>query len=154
MKDDGDATNSASNAPEPHIDADPFRAQPSSYAASEQYLVGFYEGPPPAETLWLAMTSFALGMTALALAVIVATNALFGALPNIVQMIAELSFILSPLLAVIAVILGHVSYVQADRTRLRGRGMAVAGFITGYASLLIGFLALVLPDSGPVPGIV
>jgi len=43
-------------------------------------------------------------------------------------------------LPIVAIVLGHISFAQIQKspTRLTGKGIAIAGFTTGYVGLLLG----------------
>lgn len=153
MQNYGGAADSERDTPEAQKHADPFRAAPSPFAASTEYLAHAYEGPPGAPVHRLTVTSFVIGLIAVVLSLVVGAYALFEA-PRALESLAQLSSIPGAVLAIAGIILGHVSYVSADRAHLRGRGFAAAGFILGYLGLVISFLALLVPDSSPVPGIV
>lgn len=136
------------------FDADPFRSEPSPFSASEGYLDAQYVGPERPETLPLARVSLGLGLVAIALAFFTALNA-FAQLAAALELLARVSLILAPVLAVIAIISGHIGFVQADRAGQRGRGHATAGFLCGYATLVLVFIALVLSSGGgSAPGVV
>jgi DNA-directed RNA polymerase subunit RPC12/RpoP len=49
-------------------------------------------------------------------------------------------------LSILAVILGHVAYTKISRNpqTLTGKGMAIAGFTTGYVGVAIGFIIILL----------
>jgi len=55
-----------------------------------------------------------------------------------------------PVLPILAVVFGHISISQINRQGLSGRGLAVAGLITGYIGLAISIVLLVLIIIGTV----
>lgn len=137
------------------FDHDPFTAKPSPYAASSDYLSGSYEGPARPETHPFSAVSLGVGAIALAGALIVLLNALVADLPGTIEVLARLFIVISPVLAIAAIVTGHIAFVKADRANLRGRGPASTGFIFGYASLLLVFVGVVLSSDGSsIPGIV
>lgn len=56
---------------------------------------------------------------------------------------------IGPLLAIPAIICGHIAFSRINRSGglVTGKGMAIAGFVTGYVSLA--FLVLLLPIALP-----
>lgn len=56
----------------------------------------------------------------------------------ITNTLAILSLILSFVIALVGVILGHVALNQITRTGQQGRGLAIAGIAVGYISLIVG----------------
>ncbi len=50
------------------------------------------------------------------------------------------------ILPILAIILGHISFAQIQRTpdRLTGKGLAIAGFTTGYVGLILGIIISLL----------
>lgn len=81
----------------------------------------------PAKTSGLAITSLILGILSILLLVVC----------------------LGPLLAIPAIICGHVAYSRIGKSggQLQGQGLAMAGFITGYLSLAL--LLLLVPIAIP-----
>jgi hypothetical protein len=49
-------------------------------------------------------------------------------------------------LPIIAIVLGHISFAQIQKTpaNLTGKGLAIAGFTTGYVGLLLGIIVSLL----------
>ncbi|HLR55412.1 MAG TPA: DUF4190 domain-containing protein [Actinomycetales bacterium] len=138
---------------DPH--SDPFRAQPSAYAASRDYLSGAYTGPPRPAVHPLSLVSMGLGAIALLLALLFSLEALFEVGGAALELLARLSLAVSPLVAIAAIVVGHVAYIQIDRRQLSGRGRAVTGFLFGYASLVLVFIMMVLSEGNTTaPGIV
>jgi competence protein ComGC len=74
----------------------------------------------PAKTSGLAITSLVLGILSVLLLIVC----------------------LGPLLAIPAIICGHVAFSKIGKSggQLQGRGLAMAGFITGYVSLALTLL--------------
>lgn len=137
------------------FDHDPFTAKPSPYAASGNYLESAYIGPPRPEALPLTSLSLVLGMVALALVSIVGLDAVFRLFDGALVRVARLFLIPAALIAVAAIFAGHIGYVRAERGKFSGQGRAVAGFLCGYAALIIAFVVVVLSASAPaVPGLV
>lgn len=130
------------------FDRDPFRAAPSSFSASSQYLQNAYVGPERPPVLPLAAASLSVGVLALVCAGIFAVAAAFD-VPGFVELLARVSLFAGVVLALTAVVLGHVSFLRADRLNLRGRGHSSAAFIMGYASFVILFIAVVASSSDP-----
>jgi hypothetical protein len=52
-------------------------------------------------------------------------------------------FVLWPLPTIPAIVLGHMARRQIKRTGEQGAGLALAGLMLGWASVILGFLALV-----------
>ena|GEM_PF-2064464 len=132
--------------------ADPFDAAPRPYSATDDYLAGAYTGPALPRVAPACVAAVGLGGIGLVLSLLYAFSSL---MPAALQLVGRLALFASPVLALAAIVLGHVSFVQAERAQLRGKGQAVAGFLFGYASLIIVFVALVLTSGGSgTPGIV
>jgi len=52
------------------------------------------------------------------------------------------------LTTIVGVVLGHVSLSQIKRSQQQGRGMAVAGVVIGYVSIVAGLLFILLAIIG------
>lgn len=55
-----------------------------------------------------------------------------------------------PILPILAIVFGHVSLAQINRQGTPGKGMAIAGMVTGYVGLLIALLVLLLVFLGTI----
>ncbi|WP_374946383.1 DUF4190 domain-containing protein [Agreia sp.] len=60
------------------------------------------------------------------------------------NVIAIVGFIASFFINIVGIILGFVALSQIKRTGERGRGLAIAGIIIGFASILVGILAVAI----------
>lgn len=58
--------------------------------------------------------------------------------------LAIISFIGAFFVGLLGVILGHLALRQISRTGERGRGLAIAGLVLGYAGCAFGAIALIL----------
>ncbi len=55
-----------------------------------------------------------------------------------------------PILPILAIVFGHVSLTQINRQGTPGKGMAIAGMVTGYVGLFIALLVLLLVFLGTI----
>ena len=55
-----------------------------------------------------------------------------------------------PILPILAIVFGHVSLTQINRQGTSGKGMAIAGMVTGYVGLFIALLVLLLVFLGTI----
>jgi uncharacterized membrane protein len=58
--------------------------------------------------------------------------------------LAIVSFVTAFFFSLAAIVTGHLALGQIKRTGERGRGLALAGLILGYAGIVFGILAFVL----------
>ncbi|KAA9087103.1 DUF4190 domain-containing protein [Microbacterium radiodurans] len=70
------------------------------------------------------------------------TNVL--AIISMIASIVGIVFILPIIGSIAGVIMGHISLAQIKRTAEKGRGMALAGLIIGYAGLAFAVLGIIL----------
>jgi uncharacterized protein YacL len=60
------------------------------------------------------------------------------------NVLAIVSLVSAFFISLAAIITGHIALSQIKRTGEKGRGLAIAGLILGYAGLLFGILAAVI----------
>jgi hypothetical protein len=64
--------------------------------------------------------------------------------PATTNLLAVVSFVLSFVLTVPAVVCGHVALRQIRADRTRGRGLALAGVIVGYVLTVVYFIVTIV----------
>ncbi|EMY34945.1 peptidyl-prolyl cis-trans isomerase [Arthrobacter crystallopoietes BAB-32] len=63
--------------------------------------------------------------------------------PNRTNPLAIASLISSFFISILGIVLGHIALSQIKRTGEGGRGLAIAGLIIGYVSLVAGILIFI-----------